>query len=245
MNLRDIAANAVRAVLHSPFVVRYRFPDLDDELKLIIKRVMPYTMTTPERIAALCEAVRFVEANEIPGAFVECGVYQGGSSMAAALSFSIPRDLFLFDTYEGMTPPTVVDRSIRGNRDAARMLASTSKSAKIWCYSGLDDVRANMAKTGYPESRIHYVRGRVEDTVPDKAPDQIAVLRLDTDWYESTKHELEHLFGKLSPGGILIVDDYGCWRGARKAVDEFFAGTGVFLHRIDADARLIIKPLAP
>lgn len=242
MNLRDLVANSVFAVLHSPFVVRRRYPDFDERILEIIGAVMPYTMTSPERVAALCHAVRHIEANNVPGAFVECGVYRGGSSMAAAMSFTKPRELYLYDTFEGMSAPTPNDWHKGSKRNAADLLASNGKSARVWCYSSLGEVQTNMNKTGYPENLVHYVQGRVEDTIPQSAPDQIALLRLDTDWYESTKHELEHLYPRLSVGGILIIDDYGCWAGAQKAVDEYFAGANIFLNRIDSTGRLAIKP---
>ncbi len=101
-----------------------------------------------------------------------------------------------------------------------------------------------MAKVGYPANRLHYVRGKVEETVPAQAPQQIALLRLDTDWYESTRHELKHLYPRLSSGGVLIVDDYGHWKGSRQATDEFIAETPEFglLTRIDYTGRLSVKP---
>ena len=109
------------------------------------------------------------------------------------------------------------------------------------------DVHSNgsaaMALTNYDPKCMHFVQGKVEDTIPEQAPQSIALLRLDTDWYESTRHELEHLFPRLSPGGILIIDDYGDWQGARKATDEFVAkhAPGFFLSRIDDTGRLAIK----
>jgi O-methyltransferase len=242
MNIRNLVANSVLAVLHSQFVVRRWYPDFDEKILEIIGAVMPYTMTSPERVAALCHAVRHIEANNVLGAFVECGVYRGGSSMAAAMSFTKPRDLYLYDTFEGMSAPTTNDWHIGSKRSAADLLSANSKSSRAWCYSSLTEVQANMNKTGYPPNFVHYIQGRVEETIPQSAPSQIALLRLDTDWYESTKHELEHLYPRLSAGGILIIDDYGCWAGARKAVDEYFAGTGVFLNRIDSTGRLVIKP---
>jgi hypothetical protein len=90
--------------------------------------------------------------------------------------------------------------------------------------------------------RIHFHTGMVEDTIPRLAPERIAILRLDTDWYVSTKHELEWLWPRLSSGGVLIIDDYGHFTGARKAVDEFFGGQ-TFLFRIDYTGRLVTKPL--
>jgi hypothetical protein len=107
----------------------------------------------------------------------------------------------------------------------------------------LEGVKAMMRKTGYPIERIHFMVGRVEDTVPEGAPEEIALLRLDTDWYESTSHELRHLYPRLAPGGVLIVDDYGHWDGCRRAVDEYFseAASSVLFTRVDYAARMAIK----
>ena len=100
-----------------------------------------------------------------------------------------------------------------------------------------------MNSTGYDQGLVHLVKGRVEETIPEHAPDSIAFLRLDTDWYESTKHELEHLFPRLSRHGVLIVDDYGHWKGARKAVDEYFAENKIkiLLSRVDYTGRVAVK----
>jgi hypothetical protein len=112
----------------------------------------------------------------------------------------------------------------------------------VWCYSSLDEVRSNMVRTGYPVDRMRFVKGKVEDSIPGQAPAQIALLRLDTDFYESTYHELRHLYPRLAPGGVLIIDDYGHWAGARKATDQYFAELGrpVLLQRIDYTGRLAI-----
>ena len=219
-------------------MLRRRFPDFDSETLAIIERVLPYTLTSPERIAAVVQAVRYVEARGVPGDFVECGVWRGGSSMAAALAFRNPRPFHLFDTFEGMAPPDGVDQRYDGAA-AAKLLNSSAKTDDIWCYSALDEVQANMNSTGYGGA-INYIKGKVEDTIPIEAPEQIALLRLDTDWYESTRHELKHLYPRLSPGGVLIIDDYGYWKGARKAVDEYFGGA-VLLSRIDGTGRMAVK----
>jgi hypothetical protein len=87
MKIKQLAFEAIRYLLSTQPALRLRYPDLDEEIFGILKRVLPYTMTSPARIAALCSAIKYVEANKIPGAFVECGVWRGGSSMAAALSF--------------------------------------------------------------------------------------------------------------------------------------------------------------
>lgn len=165
--------------------------------------------------------------------------------MAAALALSgaTNREFFLFDTYQGMPPPSDVDIDYRGNT-AELLLNDPSRAGDITLVAQLDEVRRNMASTNYPESKIHYIEGKVEDTVPERAPEQIALLRLDTDWYESTRHELHHLFPRLVSGGVLIVDDYGHWKGARQAVDEYLDSTGIrlLLCRIDFTGRIAVVP---
>jgi O-methyltransferase len=202
-------------------------------------------MTTPERIQALIASVRYVVANNIPGSFVECGVWRGGSMMAAALTLhslgDLSRDMYLFDVFDSELPaPTEVDQTGSGDRPQAG-----PSPRRYWSYVTVEEVRSNLATTGYPSERVHLVRGKVEQTIPDKAPSAIALLRLDTDWYESTAHELRHLYTRLSPLGVLIVDDYGSHFGARKAVDEFFASHPFrpLLQRIDVSGVVAVKPV--
>jgi len=214
----------------------------------IIEAVKHCTMTTPENVNALIDAVRYIVASGVEGAFVECGVWKGGSSMAVALALRDAgdenREIFLYDTFAGMTEPTDIDQYRDGSRalpDFERQKISANSSS--WCYSALDEVRRNMSSTGYPGERLHFVEGRVEDTIPGVVPRKIALLRLDTDWYESTKHELEHLYPFLAARGVLIVDDYGYWTGARKAFTEFAEARNLhlLLHRVDTSSRITVK----
>ena len=155
----------------------------------------------------------------------------------------VQRQLWLYDTFEGMSPPTSDDIDFLG-RDAECLMAAESREdpASIWCYSPLEEVQRAVADTGYPKSLTKFIVGKVEDTLPQQLPDQIAVLRLDTDWYESTRCELEHLFPRVVDGGVLIIDDYGHWEGCRRAVDEYIQGhqLKLFLHRIDYTGRMAI-----
>lgn len=231
-------------------VVRYRPvpPDVDRRTAETVRMVKSYTMTSAQRVVALCDAVRYISRSGIEGSIVECGVWKGGSMMAVARTLleeqDAARPLFLFDTFEGMTAPSKDDVSLDG-RTAADQLRDSSKqdAESVWCVAPIQGVREAMRKTGYDESKLFFVQGRVEDTIPSQAPDRIALLRLDTDWYESTRHELEHLFPRLAPGGVLIIDDYGHWSGARKAVDEYFKrnSTPILLQRIDYSGRSAIK----
>jgi hypothetical protein len=156
----------------------------------------------------------------------------------------LSRRVFLYDTFEGMSAPTKRDRTLDGEL-ASQLLSESSKTAEsVWCCASLEDVRRNVLGVGYPVDNVHFVKGRVEETIPSVIPDRIALLRLDTDWYESTKHELKHLFPKLVPGGVLIVDDYGHWQGAKDAVDEYFLESDihVLLNRIDYTGRIAVRP---
>jgi hypothetical protein len=228
-------------------------PDLDAETLETIRLVRPFTMTTVDRIAALCDAVRYVARNGISGDIVECGVWRGGSMMAAARTLlqagDAKRHLYLFDTFEGMTEPGAADISFEG-RPAAELLGLTNRTdprtESYWCYAPIDQVKVAMQSTGYDDAKIHLIEGRVEISLPNRAPDRIALLRLDTDWYESTYHELVHLYPRLCGGGVLIIDDYGHWQGARRAVDRYLAEQGVklLLHRIDYSCRIAVKPPA-
>ena len=154
------------------------------------------------------------------------------------------KDLYLFDTYEGMSKPTDLDVSFEGKKANSQFEENKkSEDSTDWCFASLDEVKQNVMKTDYSTEKLHFIKGKVENTLPEYAPKQISLLRLDTDWYESTKHALNHLFPRLVSGGVLILDDYGYWAGAKKAVDEYFAQnkTQILLNRIDQTGRIAIK----
>ncbi|CAM5701999.1 TylF/MycF/NovP-related O-methyltransferase [Streptomyces griseorubiginosus] len=242
--LRRVTGFEVRRVPRSAAAA---YPaDYDEEAKAVITAVRPYSMTPAERVNALILATRYVVRHRVPGAMVECGVWRGGSMHAVARTLlslgAADRELFLFDTFEGMPPPTRHDRRNDGE-PADRLLADADPDSLIRAVASLEDVKSGFAPIPYPKERIHYVRGLVEDTVPGRAPERIAILRLDTDWYASTRHELEHLYPRLVPGGVLLIDDYGTWQGSRRAVDEFLERTGerLLLLRMD-EGRIAVKP---
>ena len=210
--------------------------------------VKPYTMTSPERVNALIDAVHYVAANNIAGAMVECGVWKGGSAMAMMLTLKKfgdeSRDFYLYDTYAGMSAPSDADISFQGDHAYEEFSKlKISEDISGWCLSPLEEVKQNAFSTGYNKDKIHFIKGKVEDTIPENIPQSISILRLDTDFYESTKHELIHLFPLLQPSGVLIIDDYGHWEGSRKAVDEYISENNIriLLNRIDYTGRIGIK----
>ncbi len=215
----------------------------------IYELVKSHTMTGTERVFVLLKAVQYIVKNNIHGDFVECGVWRGGSSMAMAHMLNelgiVDKSLYLFDTFSGMTEPNENDIEIKSGLKADFLLKKTSMidDENIWCIAGYDVVRRNMHSTGYPENRVKLVKGDILQTLKSNAPESISLLRLDTDWYESTKHELEILYPKLVSGGICIIDDYGHWAGSKKAVDEYFKNNDInaLLLPIDDSGRIFIK----
>lgn len=210
-----------------------------------VQIVKPYSMTSVARILALYDALRYITARGLEGDLVECGVWRGGN-LRGMVQFLMEkgdsrRHVWAFDTFEGMPNPGDLDTDSQGVNATVHLASDKERKGCVWAVASLDEVKANVLSLGYPGDLIHFVKGKVEDTIPQIAPEKIALLRLDTDWYESTRHELNHLFSKLVSGGILIIDDYGAWQGARKATDEFFAGANVLMHRIDDTGVLIIK----
>lgn len=215
----------------------------------IYEECKPYTMTSAERMYALYKAVNYIIDNNIPGDFVECGVWKGGSSMLIAKTLKsrgiTDRTIWLYDTFEGMSTPTEKDMDYTGQK-AETLLKNSSKdnAESVWCYSSLDEVEKNILSTGYPSQNIKLVKGKVEETIPEFIPESnIALLRLDTDWYESTKHEMIHLYPKLKQSGVLIIDDYGHWVGAKKAIDEYISeyNIPILLNVIDYTGRIAVK----
>jgi O-methyltransferase len=246
---RSLRNSILRALAKRGYGVRRKYDaDVPAEVIDVVERVRPYTMTSPRTVVGLCEAVEYLERSRIGGAFVECGVWRGGSMMAAALTLlrlgGGERDLNLFDTFAGMPMPEQEDVPLTrsGLEPMDRWQRDQRSEHNDWAYAPIEAVRENLSSTGYPQDRVRLVKGPVEETIPAHAPESIALLRLDTDWYSSTRHELEHLYPRLVPGGVLIIDDYGSWAGARKAVQEYAAIRSLFLGRLDGFARIAVKP---
>jgi len=223
-------------------------PDLTEDDLSIIQACKNYSATSPERMYGLINGVRYLVANQIPGDFVECGVWKGGSAMVMMKTLqqmgAADREIHLYDTFTGMTAPTEKDKSAF-EADTQKAYDALKEKGGVchWAYASLEEARKNIASTGYDQKKVHFIVGRVEDTLPAQAPERIAMLRLDTDFYESTKVEMIHLFPRLISGGVLILDDYGHWEGARAAVDEYVGENKIklLLNRLDYSGRIAIK----
>jgi hypothetical protein len=231
---------------HATTIVDQPIAVVDDDLLFarLFATCRPFTMTSKEAMFALYSAVRYVVARGIPGDFVECGVWRGGSSLLAALTLRAlgerERRCVLYDTFTGMTEGSDVDIDVDGQL-ANDYIARYGDDGR-WCYAGEEEVLRTFARHAIPARMLRVVRGDVARTLREQdAPRHVAILRLDTDWYASTSVELEVLYPRLARGGVLIVDDYGHWAGARRAVDEYFAAEPLLLHRIDHTVRVGIK----
>lgn len=227
---------------------RLTYPhDMEQEFFGFFEVCRDKTMTSTDRLYSVYQAVNYVSKNNIEGDVVECGVWKGGSIMMAGLTLvqnnDTNRKLYLYDTFEGMSAPTDKDINYLNEKGEAEWANSEKDSHNEWCYSPIGEVQNNMGLTKYPDDKIVYVKGMVEATVPNTLPEKISLLRLDTDWYESIYHCLVHMYPRLVPNGVLILDDYGFWKGAQEAVDQYFKEQNIhpLMNRIDQSGRLIIK----
>jgi hypothetical protein len=223
--------------------------DEETAIKAAVRRVRGNTMTSFERLATLWQQVRYLDRYGIAGALVECGTWRGGSvgMMALAHLATEPtprRSIHLFDSFEGLPEPTAKDGAKAARYAGGRVTGALDTIDA--CTAPLEDNRALLeGDIGYPTELLTYHPGWFQATVPAAAPSlgPIALLRLDGDWYESTVVCLRHLYPLVPPGGVVVIDDYGHWEGARQAVDEYFAahGSPLLLHRIDYTARIAVK----
>jgi O-methyltransferase len=239
MKLRDIFK---KRETYWPKVV----PEAEPYSTFTFRDIAPYTMTSPERIWAMFSACEYIDKAKIEGDVVECGVWRGGNMILAKKTHQLvplSRKFWLYDTFAGMSEPTKHDRSFAGPLASSMMAKYAKPTHSEWCYASLEDVKANFEKFRVLDDSVKFIKGKVEDTlkIAENRPEKIALLRLDTDWYESTKAELEVLYPRLQAGGVCIIDDYGHWQGARKAVDEYFKGQAILFHRIDYTARMFVK----
>jgi hypothetical protein len=236
--LRDAIKKAINKIGYD--IVPTVSPDMGKEFIGIYEKCKPYTVTSIERMFSLYEAVKYVSRCGILGDIVECGVWKGGSSMLCALTLKelqdTNRNLYLYDTYAGMTDPTDKDVNYKGEK-------AVKDEFNKWCSIPLENVEKVMDSTGYPKFNMFLVKGDVENTIPRGASKKIALLRLDTDFYASTYHEMVHLFPRLAAGGVLIIDDYGHFQGAKEAVDQYLRENNIkiLLNRIDYTGRIGIK----
>ena len=213
--------------------------------------VMSHTMLPLSRLASLWAQVRHVDRHSIAGSLVECGVWKGGAAGLMALAHlhnQTPpsRDLHLFDSWEGMPEPRAEVDGQRASNYASGQASGALKPVGQ-CLSSMVEASDLLDVTiGYPRNLLHYYKGWFQETIAKNARslEPIALLRLDGDWYDSTKICLEELYPRVSKNGVVVIDDYWDWAGCRLAVDEFIAGlpTPIRLHNVEHSCPYWIKP---
>lgn len=222
-------------------------PEITDSDNRMLAAVRPLTMTQVTSQWAFINALRSVAGQGVAGDIVECGVWRGGNLVLAAMvrkELRLDTTIWAYDTFAGMTAPTDFDTKTTRNLDVKGKFDKLQRDDhNDWCYASLDDVLANYEAATGTRAGLRTIVGPVQETLADPAnlPKAVSVIRLDTDFFDSTLIELETFWPLLSSGGVMFIDDYGAWAGAKKAVDEYFAGRRVWLHRIDRDVRMIIK----
>jgi O-methyltransferase len=213
-------------------------------LNNFIKIVSPYTMTSVDRISELFYSLEYIRNNNIDGDIVECGVWKGGNILGIIEYLKYHKieniNVWLYDTFQGMTQPEDIDIDFKSKKASDQM-----DKQIVLAYSSIDEVKQNVLVPGIDHNRIKFIVGDVSETlkIEGNIPDKISLLRLDTDWYQSTKDELYYLYPKLNDKGVLIVDDYGHWMGAKKAVDEYFNDKDIILEKIDYTGIKITKKI--
>jgi hypothetical protein len=181
----------------------------------LFRRVKGHTLVSREKLNALCDLVAILERDRVPGAIVECGVFKGGAAALMAHE-AADREIYLFDSFEGLPPPGERDGAI-----AARLYH------RGWCASPESEVKTIMARLNRLTPRVHLVKGWFHETFPRTPIADVALLHIDADWYDSVRLCLDTWFDRIVAGGFLVVDDYGRWEGCTRAVDEFISSRGL------------------
>lgn len=222
--------------------------EITDNESIMIKSIQPYTMNSISSSWAIIQSIKHINEKKIEGDIVECGVFRGGNIILTKMlcnEFRLNKKIFAYDTFDGMPEPTIHDRDLK-NIHAKPTYDKYKLNNTSWCKADLNEVKSNILKFNFDiEEDFYFIKGKVEETlkIEKNIPEKIALLILDTDFYDSTKIELEVLYPRLQKGGILIIDDYGHWKGSKKAVDEYFNTNSsfVWMHRINYASRLLIK----
>ncbi len=202
-----------------------------DEFINLYEKIKPYTMISINAAYMNYRIINYLIDNNISGDIIECGVWKGGSALLIAETLALRgetnRKIYLYDTFTGMTEPTIKDYCLTHEINAIELYNEMYTTynfidgTKGWCEASLESVKKVLKSSNYPFENFVFVKGKVEDTIPQTIPDKISFLRLDTDWYNSTLHELTYLYPNVVLGGLTLSDDYFYWEGARNAIDEY------------------------
>lgn len=171
-------------------------------------------------VANLCEVARVLENKALrQGCIIECGTWRGGMSAAIMEVAGPGRYYWFFDSFEGLPPAKEID----GPAALAWQAATDAPGYYDNCAASIDDFRTTLSLTGFRLNRVRIVKGFYENTLPSYSPEPIALLRLDSDWYDSTLLCLRTFWPAVLPGGAILIDDYYTWDGCSRAVHDFLS----------------------
>jgi len=248
MNLFSKKVRNFFRFIKKPFLKKKDFwndniPEIDETNKKLINSIDEYSLTPLVRRWMLIKSLHYINKDMIEGDIVECGIWRGGNLFLAkkiqdTYYKEIKRSIYGYDTFEGMPEPSAHD-GLRVNE----VYQDFKRRNEPWTKASLEDVISSSKRLFSNTDDLIFVKGKVENTLVEKdnLPEKISLLRLDTDFYESTKIELETFYPLLSKKGVLIIDDYGDFPGCRKAVDEYFLERNVLMVGVDKSCRIIIK----
>ena len=251
--IKKVFKSAVNAIGYDFINIKKSSPHLRQDIieannveRSIISTSSKYSMTSKISLWSVIQSIRHIKEHDLQGDIVECGVWRGGNIICASLMcdyLKIKKKIWAFDTYAGMPKPSKEDYRISNLLPAVKDWDKRQKKGKnTWCHASFEEVSNNFKSMLSGVDNIKMIKGEVEKTLNKlDIPSKISLLRLDTDWYSSTKKSLEVLYPRLQPKGILIIDDYGHWEGVRKAVDEYFKGKYAWFHYINHSVRLLNK----
>jgi len=249
-NLNRILIKYNRKIIVKRIDNKIKFHNLSKFEKKIVNKIIKLTMVSSENIEFIISAINYIKRKKIHGDYAETGIWRGGISILSYLMFSEKskerKNFYLYDTFEGMPKPSKHDKKLNKNLSQVfEKWKEKSKTKEGWNFSPINEVKRNIIKLCGKKSlkNFNFIKGKVENTLKIKKnlPKKICLLRLDTDFYNSTKSELNNLFNLVSKGGVIIFDDYSNWLGAKKAIDEFLKNKKYLLCKIDDNSRFIIK----
>lgn len=213
-----------------------------------LDKVNDISLTSLPNKWSLLQSLNYIKNNNVEGDIVETGVFKG-ANLVLIKNFldksNLNKKIYAYDTYAGQPQPSNLDFDLKGTNMIDKF-SDLKKKNIVPVYCSLEDVKSNIKKYCNNDlGKITFVKGKVEETLDDQSniPKKISLLRLDTDFYDSIKKSLEVLYPRLVKGGVLIIDDYGHFKGAKIATDNFFKDEKkIWMHRVDYTCRLMIKP---
>jgi O-methyltransferase len=215
-----------------------------EEFRRLYLEARETTMLSRERLFDLYASVKHVIQHDIPGDIVEVGCWGGGAlaiALAVVQASNSKKSVWGYDTFEGHPEPNPDEFDVWGNSQLERF-NELKAQGDDWCKVSLEEVGQNVQRICQSSDGLKLIKGKAEETLKRQLPEVVSIIRCDVDWYEPSLATFEILYPRLSPGGIVIVDDYGHHTGSRKAIDQYFGDLHPKFTHIDYSCITFVKP---